>query len=442
MRWILLKPAPCLLAAALAFAQQPGTSTSVRKTFLTAKQVGQRLDAYVKPLADANEISGALLVSRGGVPLYQKAWGMANYELDVPNTPQTKFCVASLSKPLTVILSYHLIAEGKLSQEDKLSKWIPDYPRGGEITVAQLLSHESGIPHRVIPDEEQTRPLSAADMVRYAAKAGFSFEPGSQNGYSSAGYSVLARVLELAGGKPFNQLMDEVVFLPAGALDSVAVADRITLLKNRALSYQPVKPRIHAPLRDLSFLVGAGSAYSTAQDLHRIIQRLLQSKYLGGPEKRLVREGGFGWNGITNGYRAFADYSRDTDVSVIFTSNMFTGAADLLRRDIPKIVRGDSVPAPTVPQPKFSDMPVEERGALEGQYRLGPTSQTTGKFSEDGRFFRFRDRLLMPIGPDVFYSGYDYQEVKVERATDGTVKALVWGPPGKGPRFERIAAAE
>ncbi len=402
-----------------------------------ASDLTRKLDAYTKPFADADQLSGSLLIAKSDKVIYERSWGQADFELGVPVTADTRFCVASITKPLTGIVARHLIAQGKLSESDKLSKYLPNFPRGDQITIAHLMEHQAGIPHRIIPEEAQTRPYTAADMVRLAANRPLDFDPGSKESYSSGGYTVLARVLEIAGGASYADLVEQIVFRPAGVTRSVAVADRVQALPGRAISYQPTTPREHTPFRDVSFLVGAGSAYMTPRDIFRVMQHLRQGKYLGAPEKEWQSEKGIRWSGITNGYRAYADYYKDTDVTVIYTANVYSGAADAMRRDLPRLAAGENVPPPTIPRPTIVPPAAAQRAALEGLYKLGFATGIPLRFAPDGRLARFGDRVLLPTGPDAFFCVNDYEEVKIERGPDGSVTGLAWGPPGKGPRVER-----
>ena len=119
-----------------------------------------------------------------------------------------------------------LFEEEKLAPDDKLSRWIPDFPRADDITVADLAGHRAGIPHILTSPLDETKPRTPADMVELAKRAGLDFEPGSQSRYSSGGFSVLARLLELAAGKSYEELLAEHVTKPAGLEDTFHVSQR------------------------------------------------------------------------------------------------------------------------------------------------------------------------------------------------------------------------
>jgi CubicO group peptidase (beta-lactamase class C family) len=164
------------------------------------EELVRRVESYVAAFA-AHELSGTLLVARGDRVLVERSFGFANYELGVRFTPTTPTNVASITKPLTVIITSQLAEAGRLSLNDTVSKWVPEYVYGKRMTVTQLLNHRSGVPHRLLPDDAQSEPRTTYDMVRAANVMPLLFEPGSQELYSSGGYAILAAVLEHVTGK-------------------------------------------------------------------------------------------------------------------------------------------------------------------------------------------------------------------------------------------------
>ncbi|TFH66898.1 MAG: class A beta-lactamase-related serine hydrolase [Gemmatimonadales bacterium] len=264
----------------------------------------RRLDAYLTPYADAGWLSGTVLVATGDSVVYLRSFGMANRELNVPFSPDTPSNVASITKPMTIVLAARLAEEGKVSPSDTLSRWIPDFPRGEAITIAHLLNHRAGIPHRLTEPSEETVPHTASDMVAFARRHDLMFEPGSESSYSSGGFSILARVLELAGGQTYGELLREYVFDPA-EMTSSAHADSRMLLAGRASPYLFSRAGlVNAPFQDLSFLVGAGSVFATATDLLRMQRALIAGRLGDAARTALLRQGGLAWNGSTGGYRA------------------------------------------------------------------------------------------------------------------------------------------
>src|SRR5687768_1582196 len=117
----------------------------------SAQSFAARIDQYITPFAAAGHFSGVVLVARDGKPVYEKAFGFANAEHGVRNTRDTRIGVASITKSMTSVIVRRLVEERKLALDDKVSKYIPDFPSGETITVGMLFRHRSGIPHRVMP---------------------------------------------------------------------------------------------------------------------------------------------------------------------------------------------------------------------------------------------------------------------------------------------------
>ena len=173
------------------------------QTALAQPSKAKQIDAYITPFAKANQFSGVVLASENGKVIYEKAFGLANADFKIPNQLNTRIGIASITKLMTVVILNRLVEEKKIAPEDKLSKYIPDFPNGEKITIQLLRSHRSGIMHRVMPPEQETVPYTSAEFVEKVKQSKLAFEPGAQRLYSSGGYAVLARTLEIASGRPY-----------------------------------------------------------------------------------------------------------------------------------------------------------------------------------------------------------------------------------------------
>jgi len=106
-----------------------------------------KIDKYVEPFVRANMFSGVVLIARSGKPVLMRAYGMANQELRVPNRPETRFHIASVSKPFTAATVLLLQPRGKLKVTDTVARFLPGFPNGERIAIHHLLTHTSGIPN-------------------------------------------------------------------------------------------------------------------------------------------------------------------------------------------------------------------------------------------------------------------------------------------------------
>jgi CubicO group peptidase (beta-lactamase class C family) len=124
----------CLFSVQFTLAQTP-----------TAQQIAAKVDEYMNAAVRVNRFSGAILLARDGQPITSKGYGMANYELDVPNTPQTVFRLGALTKQFTATAIMQLQERGKLSVNDSICKHLSDCPAAWQpVTVRNLLTNTSG----------------------------------------------------------------------------------------------------------------------------------------------------------------------------------------------------------------------------------------------------------------------------------------------------------
>jgi CubicO group peptidase (beta-lactamase class C family) len=412
-------------ASAPAWTQSPPPAP--RPAPLGGEALRKRIDAYLQAFVADGHLSGTLLVARGNEVQYERSFGMANYELGVPNRPDTRFCIASITKPITVMMAAQMLAEKKLALSDPLEKWIPGFPDGARITIDHLLNHRAGIPHRVTTAAEESVPHTPADVVELARKQRLLFVPGEQSSYSSAGYTVLTRVLELAAGAPYEQVLAERVVKPARLQDTVHASSRV-VVPRRASSYVLGPDGVkNSPLIDVSFLAGAGSLFSTPADLFRLLLAVREGKLGESARLSVTSRPRVAWNGNTSGFRAFFDSDPATGLTVAFAGNMMSGAIDRLRADLPRLLAGEVVADPQRVRPNTVRLDPALLARYAGDYLLGGTTPFT--VVVDGNTLETGGRILVPVSETSFFSYADYGTVKVVTKADGRVERLDWVLP-------------
>lgn len=236
----------------------------------TDQQRVSKIDSIFEVYTQKNMFSGSVSISRKGTVLLSKGYGMANYSYDVPNTPQTKFKLASVSKQFTAMAIMILQEQGKLSTDDKLAKFIPDYPNGDKISIHHLLTHTSGV-HSFTSDgyydSIMVHPHTLTKIISYFKNTKLDFEPGEKFSYSNSGYILLSYIIEKVSGKAYSEFLTSQIFEPLGMKNSgVFVGDK--LVKNLAGGYTKGDTGLeNAPYIDMSVPAGAGGLYSTVEDL-------------------------------------------------------------------------------------------------------------------------------------------------------------------------------
>ncbi len=140
--------------------------------------------AYLRPFEETGNFSGTVLVARNGRVLFRQSYGMASRELNVPNSNETRYHIASVSKPFTALAILQLQEQGRLNLPDAVSHYISDFPNGDRITLDNLLTHTSGIPDiNQLPDYDTFArdPHTVEQLVAKFAALPLEFQPGDQS---------------------------------------------------------------------------------------------------------------------------------------------------------------------------------------------------------------------------------------------------------------------
>lgn len=350
-----------------------------------------RLDQIVRSYVDDRNFTGTVLVARDDKVLLNKGYGHANREWRIPNGPDTKFRIASITKQFTAAAILLLAERGKLKIDDKISAHIPDSPAAWkDITVFHLLTHTSGIPDLTRFEnfpEIQAIPTTAARSIASFRDKPLEFTPGERFSYSSSGYILLGFLIERLSGHPYERFLQEAIFTPLGMKDS-GYDRNATVMERRASGYAVTKAGVeNAEYVDMSLPYAAGALYSTTQDLLRWQRALYGGKLLSPRSLKTmttaykdenalglevmdragVRE--ISHTGHIQGFRSFIGRYPATGVDVIILGNLDgrPGAA-LMEGRLAKVAAGGAV----VLHSELKEVPVavSTLKKYEGTYRL------------------------------------------------------------------------
>lgn len=246
------------------------------------EQIEKLLDTY----KEYGKFNGSVLVSDQGKVIYAKGFGMANMEWNIPNQPNTKHRLGSITKQFTAMLILQLVAEGKLNLQAPITKYLPDYPKasGDIITSHHLLTHTSGIPNytsfpKFIEDESRN-PYTPVEFVKTFADKALEFTPGEKFSYSNSGYFLLGVLIEKLSGKSYEQLLQDKILVPLNMKDT-GYDNHGDILKNRATGYEKQgRNYVNSKYLDMTIPYSAGSIYSTVEDLYKWDQALYTTTLL------------------------------------------------------------------------------------------------------------------------------------------------------------------
>ena len=337
-------------------------------------------------------------VRQEGQVVFSSSAGYADLELGVKATPDDLYAIGSITKSMTAYCIFTLVNEGKLKLSDRLADILPNYPgAGGQATILQLLTHTSGI-HDYAGDSapdligDPTRLFSEDQVVALFAKHPPDFAPGEHWQYSNSGYFLLGLVIEKVTGRPYEDVVHDLLFAPFG-LSRILMDYRQPLMKNRVRGYSHGADGSfqNAPVYDATIALAAGGYRSSVGDLTRYIETLFSSKV---PQSvhdmmltpmtlndgtvisyrpsalvasrlqghLIVSHAGGIW-----GFHAFISYMPADHVAIGLFTNTDDGSIDLadLDRQIARIVLN-------IPRPLVRDLPLSRRDgeSFAGTYCL------------------------------------------------------------------------
>ncbi|MGH9663585.1 MAG: serine hydrolase [Bryobacteraceae bacterium] len=419
-----------------------------------------KIDEYVNAFARQDQFMGAVLVAKGGQMVFSKGYGMADREFDVPNSPDTKFRLGSLTKQFTAVAILQLQQHGKLSVDDHISKYIPESPAAWkDITIQELLSHTSGLPNFTsFPDykEKERLPATPLSLIQRFLKKPLDFSPGAKFSYSNSGYIVLGYIIEKASGLSYEAYLKRNIFDPLD-LQSTGYDHAATVLKRRASGYVARAARIeNADYIDMSVPFAAGALYSTVNDLFRWDRALSTEKVL--PKAALEKmftpsQGNYGdgWfitrlfdrkvfthSGGINGFASYIARYPDDDACVIVLANLQTAPSERIGKGLAAILFGQPYDIPKVHT--AIEVPPSVLAGYAGGYKLGALEITVT--NQDGRLFwepKGQDKVeLFPETEAKFFMKVTDAEVIFVKATEKRPATMILHQNGRDIRLRRV----
>jgi CubicO group peptidase (beta-lactamase class C family) len=402
------------------------------------------LDRYFAPFEKARDFSGIILIERGHHRLL-RTWGRADFVSGQPHGLHTRYAAESISKMFTKAAALALQSAGKLSMSDHLARFIPNFPRANEITIRQLVDHEAGISRDLaFAVGAGARPHSMAEIVAMIARTE-NAAPGKPS-YSNNGYSLLARVIELAGKGGFDGLVSELVFQQRGMSETVFGASNRAPMTRRATGYIPnwgwgtIRK---ADAWDFSNSRGAASYYTSPSDLMRFLHTLpLEAQDVdqapgatpGGRFALRVGHDGFG-----SGFANLAFAYPDEDTRLVLLGNIQSGLFMCLHKDMRALLAGERVSGPKVDRtPEFG--PSERWRDYVGQYALRPGApliiRRTGDHLEVSAGEEFHP--LIATAPNRFFMRLRYAVMSFPPAP-APVDSIRWEEGGSGYTLNKLA---
>lgn len=432
----------CLLTSAGLCEEQPKDETALKA----------RLDQIANAYTPKDAFMGTVLVVEGDRVLLDKGYGMASLEWQVPNVPEAKFRLGSLTKQFTATLILLLQQDGKLNVNDPVSKYLANTPPAwAKITLANLLGHTSGIPNftsfKEFPEWSMS-PHTPDEEIAFFRDKPLDFQPGSKFAYSNSNFIALGSVIEKVSGKKYGALLRERILDPLGMSNTGLDSDDLVLPK-RAEGYRPGSNGLEqARSESMTIPWSAGALYSTTGDLLKWEHGLFGGRVLNPDSLRLMTtpgKGDYGFGvfiqtqdgvrvvthgGGIEGFNTHLAYAPEKQIAVVVLSNVNGGAPDSMGGQLMDAVLGK--PVVLANERKAIPIANEELKKFVGVYDLAPTfaltiavngdhltGQGTGQPALDLMYQGLRE------GHPIFFVAVANAEIEFVPDAGGAIRSLI-----------------
>ncbi len=302
------------------------------------------LDNYMQSQFKINDFSGTVLIEKKGKLIYSASFGEADKEWHIKNNTNSKYLIGSLTKQFTAACILSLEEQGKLELDDKLSKYIPDYPKGDQITIKMLLNQTTGIKdYTEIPDSgshSDVVPYPPLQIINEFKRAPYNFPPGTRWEYSNSNYFLLGYIVEKVSGESYSDYLQKNIIQKA-RLKNTGMNKTDSVLQYRAKGYESAGfYYVSAPYFVVEGPYSAGGMYSTVSDLYYWEKALMGNKVLSGLSVKKMTTpymGHYGYaqfidslekhkriwhNGGIPGFSSALSHYPENDITIVLLSNI------------------------------------------------------------------------------------------------------------------------
>jgi CubicO group peptidase (beta-lactamase class C family) len=413
-----------------------------------------RVDQVVRLQSDAGTFTGAVLIGRDGQVVFDKGYGLANREWNIPNDGQTKYRLGSVTKQFTAAGIMLLVEQGKVDLDAPIKTYVEAAPAAWDhITVRHLLAHTSGIPNFTdFPDfmAQNTQPATLESLIARFKDRPLTFTPGETFAYSNSGYILLSAIIEKASGQTYEAFVTDRLFKPLGLKDT-GYDRHATILPRRAAGYTPSPSGVvNADYGDMSIPAGAGALYSTTHDLMKWNEALYGGKLLKAESLALMttpvlKDNGFGLfirneagrqliqhSGGIQGFNTYLAWDPETRSSIVVLGNMNGNGPDVVGDQLATLVQGGEV---TLPNERTTvEISADELKEYEGAYPLAPTFIITVKVVDGKLSAQATGQPAFSLtaeAKDRFFLTVVDAQLSFTRDADGTVEGLILHQNGR-----------
>ncbi len=419
------------------------------------------MDQVVQSYASSKQFMGTVLVARENV-IFSKGYGFANLEWNIPNSPDAKFRLGSITKQFTAACILLLEEQGKLNTGDPIKKYLPDAPAAWDkITFFHLLTHTSGIPSFTgFPNYSSLEPfpITPEKLVALFRDKPLEFQPGEKWNYSNSGYVLLGYLIEKISGETYANFLQKNIFTPLAMNDSGYDSNK-AVIPRRAYGYTPGANGIeNTGFINMTIPFSAGALYSTTGDLLRWEQGLFGGKLLSAASLQKMttpykNNYAFGLevstrkgrkviqhNGGIEGFNTSLAYYPDDKLTVVVLANLNGGAPDRIAANLADVAHGEEVRLPS--ERKETELSPEVLSRYVGTYEFPGGTKMLVTLDGKQLSTKLGSQPAIPVYPEsekLFFPKSVDAEIEFVTGQNGVVTGLILHQNGVDQKAPRIS---
>jgi CubicO group peptidase (beta-lactamase class C family) len=407
---------------------------------INTQELENKVDSLIMPLVDEGLLSGSILIAIRGNILLAKGYGLADRKHNIPNTSATIFRIGSITKTITALSVMQLQEKRKLNINDKLSKYLHDYPDGDKITIHNLLTHTSGIPsYNWLRSDNKPQELDT--VINWINELTLQSEPGESFMYSNSGYALLTYIIEKVSGMKYEDYVKENIFIPCN-MKNTGLHSMNNHIKNMAFGYGRIDyDGFKETTRPCPLAKGDGDLSSTVKDLSKFVMAFYNNKLISRESRKQMLETyknnyALGWiiekmhgeklvyhNGGELGYMSNMMSFNDNELLVIYLFNSDFLLAHLVEEQLTAI----ALKKPWQPlfEKKNDQSTLNSFKTYTGEYAIDESSSFT--ISIEKGYIYFQESGQPKCEAYLFAENYIYikeinSRIRFEQSEEGIIK--------------------
>lgn len=420
------------------------------------------IDSMMSVYSRLYKFNGSVLVAKQGKIILNKGYGYRNKDSQTLNDANSIYQLGSITKQFTAAVILRLEEEKKLSVNDRISKFFPSFPKGDSITIAQLLTHTSGIYNytddRNFMENEVTKSKSRDEMMALFKDKPLMFSPGTSWAYSNSGYSMLGYIIEMATKSSYEAAVRKYLFKPAEMNNSGFDFAHLSN-PNKTTGYFVLNAKSAEPssIVDSTVSYSAGSIYATTGDLYKWHNALKNNVVLSKTSQEsaytpVKRNYGFGWEidtilgkrklshgGGIHGYVTSFSRVPEDDICIVLLSNASNRGLDGMASTIYKILYNQPYEKPKERKP--IPLPAAVLEQYVGEYQIRPDLKVLITVKNNGLSAQPTgqgEKFILPEAEDLFFDTSDDVRLQFKRNENKEVISFILMQGGRTIECKKI----